>query len=234
MQCTQTGLGHFASVVPTLQVRKCYHNAKELISNILEGETTNLRPATPLNVRQAVIAQYNGRVSNQPNSPTDGDGVVMKNFLSASTIGAAFSITARLIRLVVCTAFLIFSLMIAAYQQSTYGNQISTADKHSLVAETLKRYSYEWVDLAVSVGITVVGLINTFGHDNISLDRLRDYYFKRTDDMNHKDRVLAAAQAKYKGIQKEESQTNQGGVVQATSTPSSTASATASTALSQS
>lgn len=181
---------------PKLIEMMMYAKSREELSKLLQGSSKDLlAPMIPFNVRQAILAQYNAKASDQDR--LDDDYVRMKSFWSGLTVGFAFSVVARFIRVIVRVAFFWLSALVAMYNQSCYGSKMPPDKKYNIVAEDFRRIWYEVVDLVMCVGAALASFVNFFAPEAISLNGMRDYYMERIDQVRERDITFLNAKQAY-------------------------------------
>lgn len=132
-----------------------------------------LTPSCPMPLRQQIIAQHNYLANKKNGSPVNEDGIRVTNLVS-SILGMPLSLTYRIIRTVLRSLFLPLTYLYALHQQNRYGIE-------GWAEEDVRRISWEWIDSAITLMTFFTGLVNFFHPNAIKLDRLRDYYIRRTD-----------------------------------------------------
>lgn len=159
-------------------IRRLNHHLKGKPENVNDNSLNNLSPTTPTGVRRLIIAQTNDHAKN-------GQTVRTRTLQNASPIGInwAFTLIARIIRVVIRTLGIIISVPLAAFQQSRYGSMKEAGKdilSYNLVEEDLRRIGYEWVDLAITLfAAPFIGTINTLAPQAISTQSLCNYYVDR-------------------------------------------------------
>jgi len=151
-----------------------------------------LTASCPMSLRREIIAQHDYR-SNENRSlnglrPASTDSIRVTN-LMAGTLGMVISLTYRLIRAIVRTAFAIITIPYAYHQQQRYGIE-------GWAKEDAKRIVWEWIDVGTTL-VSFAGVINTFHPNAIKLDSLRDYYITRTDEAIARNQEFARAKQTY-------------------------------------
>lgn len=156
--------------------------AKTLEAELDHGRAGDLGfPSCPHSIVQLFVAQHLAKVNDRPDAATVGNiaPLRMRNFY-CMTVGLAFTLLARILRVVIKTIFLPLSLLVSAYQQSNYGpHMVGKQGAHHIVVEDLRRYSHEWIDLGVTLSSVFIALAHTIAPRAITLDGLRDYYISR-------------------------------------------------------
>ncbi len=181
------------------QKRAAYNTFITTMKSSLEGNaaTDRLSPLCPHSVIQVFVAQHNAIVNAKPGNVGNDEPLRTRNAW-CWTIGFAFTLVARIIRVVVRTLLLIPSLALSAYQQSCYSRYMNgQAGNHHIVKEDLQRYAYEWIDLAAVIGTFFAAFVNTFAPMAIPLDRLRNYYIDRVNDTRQKNAAFDRASNAY-------------------------------------
>jgi hypothetical protein len=136
----------------------------------------------PMFLRKIVEAQHSseGIALGQP----DGQSIKIK-LLFADTLGFAFTLGARVVRVAATTALMPLSLPYSMGKQYRY-------DIDGEFTDHLCRYGEEWVDLAVTLGLLPVGVLNFIwtGVGSDSMKSLSDYYVERIDNRNSRDHFV--------------------------------------------
>lgn len=163
--------------------------------DILSTKLAGLTPTIPMSLRHLCVAQMRHQAAE--NGGSTDESVRVKSFYAA-TLGFAFTLVNRIIRVVLRTVLAPISLAVAAHEQAKYGPQMRDgAGKHHIVAEDLRRIGMEWVDLGTTLLTPFIGLINMFVPKAISLHSLRNYYIERMYDVALKDIAWEEARKAY-------------------------------------
>lgn len=166
--------------------QEIYNTYLKTLDEGLKGKES-LEASCPMSVRQLILAQEHDRATEKgyPNP----EYIRMKS-LFAGTVGFAFTLAARIVRVALRTIFSPITGLHAFYQQKKYGVK-------GWAKEHCNRIAREWVDLGVTLATPFIGIVHFVRPQAIDLSKLRNYYIRKMDTVLSKNEKFETKRSFY-------------------------------------
>lgn len=145
----------------------------------------------PMSLRKLIQTQLSEQTRSKEAPLGDNRSTHIKP-LMAGTVGAGFTLAARIVRIVAKTIFFVPAIVVRNSTASRYGVD-------GAIKEFVTRYGEEWLDLGVTLGTIPIGLVKSWKPDAFSgnVDYITKVYLNRADRIHAFNEKWEECQKKY-------------------------------------